>query len=257
MAWRLNKESSSPFKNLGTTTSSDTDNKRDEVIYNARTNWELLRSQTAKTFVTRRLSSSLKDVRSDESELEAHESLPLSARAVRMPERAEIKRAEYSRRRTVSQGVDKTSLSQSHQETLEYFRLPPILAPLVSSQDEASKPNEPPETVSSVEPVADSSLSSLPSDTSSGESDASEEWQASNTQESADIQRSIKSASVSSSSSVQRKNPPNQNYCNHPHSHRPQTSKPKTKAVQNPGKIREQGMLVLSSIDGLSYSLEA
>lgn len=62
------------------------DSKREEVIHNARTNWELLRSKTTKQLLGRH-SSSLKDLRREDT------AAPLSARAVHLPETMETKRA--------------------------------------------------------------------------------------------------------------------------------------------------------------------
>ncbi|RZF40601.1 hypothetical protein LSTR_LSTR007484 [Laodelphax striatellus] len=269
-AWRSTREaSSSTSTNLigasgpPPTPSASADcepNKRDEVIYNARTNWELLRAQTTRSV---KKTSLLKDApRSDDSELE---SLPLSARAVRLPERAEVKRAEYSRRRTVSQGLEKVLSSPLRNpaplDTSELYRLPPILAPLVGSPEEGGGGGAA-ETVSSVEPVADSSLSSLPSDTSSGadSDDVSEDaarWRVAakshhhSRSESAHAHhsRSIKSANntASSSSSSQNKH---SSYCRSHSQHRAQTTKVKTKASSTPGKIREQGGDYLVEISG-------
>lgn len=105
MAWRLSKESTNAeFSNLG---NIDGDDKREEVIYNARTNWELLRCQTAKTLSLTGVKPNLllKDMkRNDIIPVPAvQDDLPLSAKAVRIPERAETKRADYSKRKTVSQ----------------------------------------------------------------------------------------------------------------------------------------------------------
>ncbi|XP_039276071.1 uncharacterized protein LOC111044844 [Nilaparvata lugens] len=296
LAWRSTKEASCSTTNVigpppPTTVPLSTSqaeggavggvgDKRDEVIYNARTNWELLRSQTARSFANIRKTAGGNDGavaggggRSDESELE---SLPLSARAVRLPERAEVKRAEYSRRRTVSQGLDKVLSSPLRNpappalDTSELYRLPPILAPLAGSPEEGGlglkQQADAAETVSSVEPVADSSLSSLPSDTSSEEDEVSEDaarWRLAggrgrrpSSESTAHAQRSIKSANntASSSSSSQNKHSASasgsqHSYCR-THSHRAQTTKVKTKTSSTPGKIREQGGDYLVEISG-------
>ncbi|XP_054279143.1 uncharacterized protein LOC128997528 [Macrosteles quadrilineatus] len=265
LAWRANKEQTSAmFSHLSAGITLEEETKREEVICNARTNWELLRSQTTKQLLSKH-SSSLKDLRS-ENIIAPEDQLPLSARAVHLPERAEARRITYSKKRTVSQQVTeqvrkaamvwkanrektiereeaitnarekwetlkcsevaKSQLSSSlrelrfeeiiplnqslplsgkavqlpqrakrnifskrknhsqvqeaeplppsHTEPVEFFRLPPILAPLLQKGE-----REAGESVSSVEPVADSSLSSLPdestseSDTGKGESHCS------------------------------------------------------------------------------------
>lgn len=106
MAWRLSKESaSSVFSSLGVGVD---DSKREEVIYNARTNWELFCSETTKSISLANIkhSVSLQDINKEEiiTACKNEQELPLSARAVNLPERGvEIKRCSYSQRRTVSQ----------------------------------------------------------------------------------------------------------------------------------------------------------
>jgi hypothetical protein len=53
-------------------------------------------------------------------------------------------------------------LPAAHMESVEFFRLPPILAPLLQKGD-----GEAGESMSSVEPVAEDSLSSLPDESTS------------------------------------------------------------------------------------------
>lgn len=104
MVWRVNKEQTcAAFSNLGAGVVEEEDTKREEVIYNARTNWELLRTRTTKHLLGKH-SSSLKDLRSEDI-VAPSDTLPLSARAVHLPERAEAKRVTYSRKRSVSQQV--------------------------------------------------------------------------------------------------------------------------------------------------------
>ncbi|KAG8338338.1 Leucine-rich repeat-containing protein 49, variant 2 [Homalodisca vitripennis] len=312
MAWRVNKEQTcAAFSNLSAGITEEEESKREEVIYNARTNWELLRSQTTKSLLGRH-SSSLRDLRSEEM-VPPSDTLPLSARAVHLPERAQAKRTTYSQKRTTSQQVSepvrkaamvwkatnktnvvkreevisnarlkwelmkchvakshlssslrdlhyeevvplsealplsgkavqlpqkaevkrkvylkRRALSQQVQEveslpvtqteSVEFFRLPPILAPLLQKGEEAG------ESVSSVEPVADSSLSSLP-DESTSESDGGK----------AGSKRGSRSSSVS-----QRKQILTQRT----------TTRPKPKPPPNPGKVREQGGDYLVEISG-------
>lgn len=62
MAWRINKEQTcAAFSNLSAGITEEEANKREEVIFNARTNWELLRSQTTKHLLSK-YSSSLKGI---------------------------------------------------------------------------------------------------------------------------------------------------------------------------------------------------
>ncbi|XP_046661614.1 leucine-rich repeat-containing protein 49-like isoform X2 [Homalodisca vitripennis] len=218
MAWRVNKEQTcAAFSNLSAGITEEEESKREEVIYNARTNWELLRSQTTKSLLGRH-SSSLRDLRSEEM-VPPSDTLPLSARAVHLPERAQAKRTTYSQKRTTSQQVQEVeSLPVTQTESVEFFRLPPILAPLLQKGEEAG------ESVSSVEPVADSSLSSLP-DESTSESDGGK----------AGSKRGSRSSSVS-----QRKQILTQRT----------TTRPKPKPPPNPGKVREQGGDYLVEISG-------
>lgn len=104
------------------------------------------------------------------------------------------------------------TLPKPQVDSVEFFRLPPILGPLIQGEDEAG------ESVSSVEHIADSSLSSLPSESSS-DSEAGKTGRAS------------RSASV-----TQRR---------HAHNQRVQTAKPKVKPPPNPAKVREQGKTII------------
>lgn len=145
MAWRRNKESSNElFKDLSQNISFN--GRREEVISNARTNWELLRTQTKyvatsskieKTatikpdsdFITTKLVKREKTLRNTRTGLNI-----LPDKRTFVP-------------RTNSMETDSSS-NQSDQ-----FRLPPILVPIINKLETGS--------TSSIGPNVDSSISSL------------------------------------------------------------------------------------------------
>ncbi|XP_026687148.1 uncharacterized protein LOC113471882 [Diaphorina citri] len=108
------------------------ESRRDQVICNARTNWELLRTAPAPHPGSAKLSASLKDLRAIPEE-HAGEALmgapdvdsPLSARAINI---RQCKRDSFVRRRTLSQESASSSHNSSQNSGLDYIRLPPILA---------------------------------------------------------------------------------------------------------------------------------
>uniref|UniRef100_A0A1B6CMV2 Dynein axonemal assembly factor 1 homolog n=1 Tax=Clastoptera arizonana TaxID=38151 RepID=A0A1B6CMV2_9HEMI len=219
MTWRQSKESTNTdFSNLCNVEGED---KRDEVIYNARTNWELLRSQTTKSLALTVVKPNLllKDIKKNEiPSPNMQEESPLLAKAVIIPERVEAKRVDFSKRRTTSQAQEfPNTISTPQVDSVEFFRLPPILAPLIQGEDEAG------ESVSSVEHIGECSLSSVASESSSDS-------------EVKQLDRGSRSASVTN-----RK---------HVHTQRVQTAKSKVKTASNPSKVREQGGDYLVEISG-------
>lgn len=77
--------------------------EREVVITNAQKKWEMMKSQTTseKTLLT---CSAVNDVQYEEI-IPLTESLPLSARTVKFPQRAEFRRNVFMHRRAVSQQV--------------------------------------------------------------------------------------------------------------------------------------------------------
>lgn len=77
--------------------------EREVVITNAQKKWEMMKSQTTseKTHLT---SSAVNDVLYEEV-IPLTESLPLSGKAVKFPQRAEFRRNVFMQRRAVSQQV--------------------------------------------------------------------------------------------------------------------------------------------------------
>lgn len=187
-AWRRNKESSnSSFMELSSNVNLNV--RREEVISNARTNWELLRSQTkcltAKTstlipvagpgnlkpgsdFVLTSLTKPATMLRSSSKRAFCNIKVPI------LPDK------KLNLMRTCSQDTENSqNTSSSNTSSNEFFRLPPILMPILDKMDEKKA-----ETVgirvsgslSSIGPNIDSSVSSLlSSDGSSNENSISSE----------------------------------------------------------------------------------
>lgn len=218
MAWRNNKEAAhAAYCALGGITQQEA--RRDQIINNARTNWELLRSEN-KCFVS--TSSSTKNEEIDkEFALEVSATtithsgstqtmdiaaLPGVVMTIQHPEtedsdcktnnsdhnikivpenapkpspikklqRSATTRKALERRvnfsdRSASQDTDASHSTSTSSE----IRLPPILLPIISSLENVklADGNEPIlkrwESISSVEPIVDSSFSSLPSSSES------------------------------------------------------------------------------------------
>lgn len=185
-AWRRNKEtSSSSFMELSSNVSLNV--RREEVISNARTNWELLRSQTkclaAKTsalvpvanpgnlkpgsdFVLTSLTKPM--LRSNNSSKRAFCNIKVPI----LPDK------KLNLMRTCSQETENSqNTSSSNTSSNEFFRLPPILVPILDKMEE--KRGDPvgirvSGSLSSIGPNIDSSVSSLlSSDGSSNENSIS------------------------------------------------------------------------------------
>jgi leucine-rich repeat-containing protein 49 len=204
--WRDSKEALVRMSQHGT---KDVcmDVRREKVISNARTNWELLRSQTQCSSSTSR-SSSLKDLCSDTNFEVPNERYfhsdsgvssvassvctnpyrpvanareRLSSARPALPNASGKKRSSYARRSASQESNTSHRTASSATGSIDFFRLPPILTPLLpewkSHQDsgEAHMVEDSAhcdgmrrcDSLSSVEPNVDSSLSSLPSDSGS------------------------------------------------------------------------------------------
>ncbi|KAM3960283.1 uncharacterized protein ACR2FA_005580 [Aphomia sociella] len=218
MAWRENKEAAhAAYCALGG--SAQQAARRDQIINNARTNWELLRSEN-KCFINPVASSkvvekefvidastititqndgtqtgdlsnlpdvvvSMQHVEGDDSDGKNNSSdnniktnTPSSSKAspMRKLQRSSTARKPSERRvnfsdRSVSQDTDASHSTSTSSD----LRLPPILLPIISSLENVKLAdcNEPIlkrwESISSVDPIVDSSFSSLPSSTSESE----------------------------------------------------------------------------------------
>lgn len=165
MAWRRNKETSNAAF-LDLTSDVCLHVRREEVISNARTNWELLRCQTK--YLTGRAPSVLSD---SSLKLESDFVLTSAAKAergcVKVPALADKKV-----KRTSSQ--DSQNTSSSNTSSNDFFRLPPILVPIISKMEQKSnltgaKEARISDSLTSIGPNVDSSFSSLVSSSSDSE----------------------------------------------------------------------------------------
>lgn len=206
MAWRRNKETTNAIY-MELTSDISLNYRREEVISNARTNWELLRSQTR--CLTNNVSSvdkTLKDLKPDSDFVLTSLAKVTSAKPSATSSGVLTKSKTYTNivtkvpllsdkkssmlNRTSSQDTDNSSQNTSNSSSNELFKLPPILVPILNKMeqknDEQTK-NARGASVSgslssSVGPNVDSSISSL-------------------TSEAADNRTEIDSSSSSSSSS--------------------------------------------------------
>ncbi|KAI5709022.1 hypothetical protein M8J76_008307 [Diaphorina citri] len=94
------------------------ESRRDQVICNARTNWELLRTAPAPHPGSAKLSASLKDLRA----------IPEERAGEALMGAPDCKRDSFVRRRTLSQESASSSHNSSQNSGLDYIPLPPILA---------------------------------------------------------------------------------------------------------------------------------
>lgn len=185
MAWRRNKEiTNTTYMEL--TSDISLNYRREEVISNARTNWELLRSQTK--CLTNNVSSvdkTLKDLKPDSdfvltslAKVTSTKTAPLSTltkaktytnivtKVPLLPDK-KIK----TLKRTSSQDTDNSSQNTSNSSN-ETFKLPPILVPILNKMEQIADENEQAKNIgkstsgslSSVGPNVDSSVSSLASE---------------------------------------------------------------------------------------------
>ncbi|XP_073953993.1 uncharacterized protein isoform X2 [Choristoneura fumiferana] len=224
MAWRTNKEAAhAAYCALGG--SAQQAARRDQIINNARTNWELLRSEnkcfTSITSPTKNVDlekefvleasaatitqneatqtlhmAALPDVvvllqqgETEDSDSKNHSSdtntktttdnnLPKSPSPMRKLQRSSTARKPSEKRVNFSDRSASQDTDASHStSTSSDLRLPPILLPIISSLENVrlSDGTEPVlkrwESISSVDPVIDSSFSSLPSSSSETDED--------------------------------------------------------------------------------------
>ena len=175
MAWRRNKETNHPkYMDLGNAVSMN--DRREEIISNARINWELIRSQT-KCLTSITSSSCVPKMNKFEPDID-FTLTPLMKRDKDLNYTVKIPAlSEKIGRRTTSQETDNSQNASSSSSGGDFFRLPPILVPIINkidSKEEASltKANKKVAgSVTSIGPNVDSSISSL---TSSNQTDDSE-----------------------------------------------------------------------------------
>ncbi|XP_047031402.1 leucine-rich repeat-containing protein 49 [Helicoverpa zea] len=214
MAWRSNKEAAhAAYCALGGAAQQEA--RRDQIINNARTNWELLRSENkcfvpvttpvknadsidkefsidATTTIAQPESSALPDVvvsmqqaEAEDSDCKNNSDVNVKTNVENVPkapmkklQRSSTARKPSERRVNFSDRSASQDTDASHStSTSSDLRLPPILLPIISSLENVklSDSSEPIlkrwESISSVEPVVDSSFSSLPSSSSDTEED--------------------------------------------------------------------------------------
>ncbi|PZC87362.1 hypothetical protein B5X24_HaOG201598 [Helicoverpa armigera] len=214
MAWRSNKEAAhAAYCALGGAAQQEA--RRDQIINNARTNWELLRSENkcfvpvtspvknadsidkefsidATTTMTQPEASALPDVvvsmqqaEAEDSDCKNNSDVNVKTNVENVPkapmkklQRSSTARKPSERRVNFSDRSASQDTDASHStSTSSDLRLPPILLPIISSLENVklSDSSEPIlkrwESISSVEPVVDSSFSSLPSSSSDTEED--------------------------------------------------------------------------------------
>lgn len=146
MAWRHNKElSNTTFMDLTTDVCSNI--RREEVISNARTNWELLRSQTKCLTQTTTFFKESKDI-----------DLVITSTDMNLDKRRLLRRSQ-------SQDTDNTSSSNSD------LRLPPILVPMINNLEKLESRKILDNDLVSTGANVDSSEESLPSSSVDGSSD--------------------------------------------------------------------------------------
>ncbi|XP_045452337.1 leucine-rich repeat-containing protein 49 [Melitaea cinxia] len=223
MAWRGNKEAAHAAY-CALSGSAQQAARRDQVIHNARTNWELLRSenkcfintssavkkddiekefeqssstttvtetdatQTVETAVIPDLIASTRHVDADDSDYKLFnnsdtiikKSDTTSFKPLRKLHRSSTARKPSDKRVNFSERSASQDTDASHStSTSSDLRLPPILLPIISSLENVklSDNSEPVlkrwESISSVEPIGDSSFSSLPSSTSDSDDNTS------------------------------------------------------------------------------------
>lgn len=147
MAWRRNKETTNAAF-LDLTSDVCLHVRREEVISNARTNWELLRSQTK---CLNKTSDLIGKYNGDISDFVLKSEKKMPALTI-----------EKKMKRTSSQESQNTSSSNSS----EFFRLPPILVPIINKMEQKNNlstinAKENNDSFTSISPNIDSSTSSL------------------------------------------------------------------------------------------------
>ncbi|KAG5881300.1 hypothetical protein JTB14_016171 [Gonioctena quinquepunctata] len=174
MAWRRNKEATNvTFMDLTSDVSLTC--RRDEVISNARTNWELLRSQTkCLTTSVNIVEKTVKNLKPDSDFIltplrKMNSSQPVRpvkskaymSQATKVPVLADKK---LNLLRTSSQDTENSqNTSSSNASGNEFFKLPPILVPIINKLGEKFEEQAKEGSPSSVGPNVDSSVSSFAS----------------------------------------------------------------------------------------------
>jgi hypothetical protein len=170
------------------------------------------------------------------------------------PNTADKKRFSYARRSTSQESNTSQQTSSSVTASIDFFRLPPILTPLMTEEYFGSEASENAvefselkrcDSLSSVEPNVDSSLSSLPSDSSSSSgnnnvsSSSSEHSDLESSEELASAQEAVrgntKSRNVKSATPCCKIVPRRAQT-------RPATGRVQQKQSVHQGRVREQGM---------------
>lgn len=284
VVWRDSKEALMHMSQHGAKEMC-TDVRREKVISNARTNWELLRSQTQCSTSTS-LSSSLKDLRSDKSfevpnERHVQSDSGVSSVASSIctnPYRpvanvgkrlrsarpallnaSEKKRWSYARRSASQESNTSQQTASSATASIDFFRLPPILTPLLSDWKSPQEIGESHvsegaaqcdamrrcDSLSSVEPNVDSSLSSLPSDSGS----SSDTNNVSSSSEHSELESSEEPASPHEVAKGNNKPPRNVKSAVHYRKNVPRraqtraaTGRVQHKPSVHQGRVREQGV---------------
>nr|CAI5867843.1 unnamed protein product [Callosobruchus analis] len=181
MAWRRNKEATNAaFMDLTTDVSSTF--RREEVISNARTNWELLRSQT-KCLTSNPVEKS-KNLKPDTDIVLTSFAKPAIKHSVKIAKSKSyinmktkvpmLPDKKFQLVRTASQDTENSQNTSSSGSDM--FKLPPILVPILNKMEQ--KPEDQSSmrmsgSLSSIGPNADSSVSSLASASGDEESDSS------------------------------------------------------------------------------------
>lgn len=170
MAWRRSKESTNAAF-LDLTSDVCLDIRREEVISNARTNWELLRSQTkclmtAKTVCDTNLKLESDFVLTSYAKTETR-SFKVSKSRIGATKIPILPDKKLHLTRTSSQETENSlNTSSSNTSSNEFFRLPAILVPIINKMEQKDnllrcKENRVSDSLSSIGPNVDSSVSSL------------------------------------------------------------------------------------------------
>nr|CAH7759362.1 unnamed protein product [Callosobruchus chinensis] len=181
MAWRRNKEATNAaFMDLTTDVSSTF--RREEVISNARTNWELLRSQT-KCLTSNPVEKS-KNLKPDSDIVLTSFKKPAIKHSVKITKsksyinmKTKVPMLNDKKLQLVRTASQETENSQNTSSSgSDMFKLPPILVPILNKMEQ--KPEDQSSvrmsgSLSSIGPNADSSVSSLASASGGEESDNS------------------------------------------------------------------------------------
>lgn len=179
MAWRRNKESTNTTY-MDLTSDVSMNYRREEVISNARTNWELLRSQTkCLTSNVNTVDKTLKNLKPDSdfvltslANTKAKNPVALTKAKSYTSITTKVPALHDKKRflvRTPSQDTENSqNTSSSNNSGNEYFKLPPILVPIINKLEQKVEEQHKEGvklsgSMSSIGPNIDSSVSSLAS----------------------------------------------------------------------------------------------